>query len=143
MKNEFGRNQVSVDELLDRLETVDQGEALFLARLGGDDPARSRARRSMLEATKRGGREHELGAAQHRVTHWVNTWFSGGFEIAGYGRDITPAEAAVKAAPAVLDAIGALVVGDLLSTDDFEALMGPWRELTGDHPAGGETPGTD
>ena len=86
----------------------------------------------MLDAARRGGRERELGAAQREVTRWVNTWFSGGFEIAGYGRDVTPAEAAVKAAPAVLDAIGALVVGDLLSTDDLETLIGPWRELTGE-----------
>ena len=41
MKSEFGRNQVQVDELLERLEKVDQGEALFLAGIGGDETARS------------------------------------------------------------------------------------------------------
>ena len=132
MENEFGRNQVQVDELLERLEKVDQGEALFLAGIGGDDEARSRARTAMLDAARRGGRERELGAAQQKVSRWLNTWFSGGYEIAGYGRDVTPGEAAVNAAPAILDAIGALVVGDLLSTDDFETLIGPWRELTGE-----------
>jgi hypothetical protein len=132
MKSEFGRNQIQVDELLERLEKVDQGEALFLAGISGGDEARSQARTAMLDAARRGGRERELGAAQDEVTRWLNTWFSGGHEIVGYGRDITPAEAAVNAAPAVLDAIGALVVGDLLSTDDFETLIGPWRELTGE-----------
>lgn len=111
---------------------MDQGQALFLAGLGGDDPARSRARDAMLEAAKRGGRRRELRRAQDEVTHWVSLWFSGGYQISGYGRDITPAQAAVDAAPLVLDAVGALVVGDLLSTEDFETLIGPWRELVPD-----------
>ena len=129
MKKEFGRNQAQVDELLERLEKVDRGQALFLGGMGGADPARSRARLAVLDAARRGGRERELRAAQQEVARWLNTWFSGGFEIAGYGRDITPAQAAVDASPLVLDAVGALVVGDLLSTDDFEILIGPWREL--------------
>lgn len=83
----------------------------------------------MVEAARRGGREAELRRAQEHVTRWVNRWFSGGYKLSGYGRDITPAQAAVAAAPLVLDAVGALVVRDLLSTDDFEALIGPWREL--------------
>ncbi len=131
MKNEFGPNQRHVDELLERLKTVDQGQALFLAGLGGDDPALRGAREAMLEAAKRGGRERELRAAQKEVTRWVNTWFSGGFQISGYGRDITPAQAAVDASPVVLDAVGAQVVFDLLSAEDLEALMGPWNELVG------------
>jgi hypothetical protein len=140
MTNEFGPNQVSVDALLERLEKLDHGEALFLAGLATQAPERDPARRAMVEAAQRGGREREMRAAQAEVTRWVNTWFSGGFEVAGYGRDITPAQAAVDAAPVVLDAIGALVVGDLLSTDDYEALMGPWQELTGDHPTVSGTP---
>ena len=35
----------------------------------------------------------------------------------------------MHAAPVVLDAVGALVVRDLLPPDDFEVLIGPWREL--------------
>jgi hypothetical protein len=59
----------------------------------------------------------------------VNRWFAGGPRIAGYGRDITPAQAAIDAAPAVLDAVGALVVEDLLAADAVEVLTLPWREL--------------
>jgi hypothetical protein len=129
MKNEFGPNQANVDQLLERLEHVDQNQALFLSGFDNDDPARHRARQALLEAAASAGRERYLKAAQDEVTHWVNTWFSGGFQIAGYGRDITPAEAAVGAAPAVLDAIGALVMSDLISTADMEALTGPWQEL--------------
>jgi hypothetical protein len=136
-KREFGPNQDQVDELLERLETVDHGQALFLAGLAANDSAERRgARRAMTEAARRAGRERELRAAQDEVTHWVNTWFSGGFQLAGYGRDITPAQAAVDAAPVVLDAIGALVVGDLLSPDEVDALMGPWRELAEDTVSG-------
>lgn len=129
VKDEFGPNQDQVDALLERLELVDQGQALFLAGLAADDPARHAARQAMLKAARRGRRENELRAAQDAVTRWVNSWFSGGFQISGYGRDITPGEAAVNAAPVVLDAIGALVVRDLLPADEFEALIGPWQEL--------------
>lgn len=134
MKNEFGPNQAQVDALLKRLEMVDQGQALLLAGLAADDSARQGPRRAMLEAARRGRREKELRRAQREITRWVNTWFSGGFQLSGYGRDITPGEAAVGAAPVILDAIGALVVRDLLEADDFEALIGPWREL--DAPPG-------
>jgi hypothetical protein len=129
VKNEFGPNQDDVDQLLERLESVDQNQALFLASFDGEDPARRRARNAMRDAANAAGRERQLKAAQDEVTRWVNTWFSGGFQLSGYGRDITPAEAAVGAAPIVLDAIGAAVLRDLLSPDDLEALAGPWAEL--------------
>lgn len=135
-RNEFGPNQAQVDALLERLEAVDQGQALLLANLASDDPARRHARQVMLEAARRAGREKELKRAQQEVTRWVNTWFSGGFQISGYGRDITPGEAAVHAAPVVLDAVGALVVRDLLEADDLDALIGPWRELDAGGGAG-------
>ena len=129
MKNEFGPNQDAVDQLLERLERVDHGQALFLASFGADDPSRHRARGALREAARTASRERQLKAAQDEVTRWVNTWFSGGIEISGYTRDITPAQAAVGAAPMVLDAIGALVMRDLISTDDLELLTGPWQEL--------------
>lgn len=130
-KSEFGPNEKAVDALLERLETVDHGQALFLASLAGDDGERSSARRRLLEAARRAGRQRELDAAQREVTRWVNTWFSGGYQLSGYGRDVTPGEAAVGAAPVVLDAVGALVARDLIPPDDFDALIGPWRELDG------------
>jgi hypothetical protein len=135
-KKDFGPNQDEVDAFLERLETVDQGQALFLAGLASDDGARHAAREAMREAARRGGREAAVDRAQQEVTRWVNTWFSGGFQLSGYGRDITPAQAAVDAAPVVLDAISALVVRDLLTQDDFEILIGPWRELDAPAPGG-------
>ena len=133
-RKEFGPNQDEVDALLERLETVEQNQALMLAGLTGPDPELQAARQAMLTAARRGGREAQLDRAQKEVTRWVNTWFTGGFPISGYGRDISPAEAAVNAAPVVLDAVGALVVRDLLRPEDFDALMGRWREL--DPPPG-------
>jgi hypothetical protein len=129
-RNEFGPNQAEVDGLLERLETVDQNQALFLASFDSDDPARHEARLAMRTAAKGAGRERALKAAQQEVTRWMNTWFSGGFQIAGYGRDITPAQAAVGAAPLVLDAVGGMVLRDVLPADAFATLMGPWEELT-------------
>lgn len=133
-KKEFGPNQGQVDALLERLETVDQGQALFLANLAGDDPERHAAREAMIAAARRGHRERELHDAQHEVTRWVNMWFTGGFQISGYGRDVTPGEAAVGAAPVILDAVGGLVVRDLLADVDFETLIGPWRMLDSKEP---------
>jgi hypothetical protein len=129
-RNEFGPNQAEVDRLLERLETVDQNQALFLAGFDSDDPARHDARLAMRTAAKGAGRERELKAAQQEVTRWMNTWFSGGFQIAGYGRDITPAQAAVGAAPIILDAVGALVLRDILPADVLGTLLAPWQELT-------------
>lgn len=129
MKNEFGPNQDEVDRLLERLETVDQSQAMFLASLSGDDPERRRAREAVLDAARAAKRERELKAAQAEVTQWVNMWFTGGFQISGYGRDVSPAQAAVNAAPVVLDAIGALVMRDRLAAEDVDLLTAPWREL--------------
>lgn len=132
LKSEFGPNQERVDALLVRLENVDQVQAMFLAGLAADDPERRRAREAMLTAARRGGREKELHRAQEEVKRWVNGWFSGGPQLSGYGRDVTPGEAATGAAPLVLDAIGATVVSDLLRADDVEILTAPWRELWGE-----------
>jgi hypothetical protein len=129
VKKEFGPNQAAVDAFLERLEMVDDGQALLLASLAGDDPERRRAREAMVAAARHSARERELGAAQDEVERWMNVWFSGGPQLAGYGRDISSAEAAAGAAPAVLDAIGALVVKDLLQPDDLETLIGPWNEV--------------
>ena len=128
-KKEFGPNQDAVDALLMRLESVTQVEAMLLAGISGDDPERHLARQAMLDAAHRAGRERELKAAQGEVQDWVNSWFTGGPQISGYGRDVSPGEAAVAAAPAVLDAIGALVVRDLLTREQVEVLTGPWNEL--------------
>ena len=132
MNNEFGPNQDEVDRLLERLETVDQSQAMFLASLADDDPERRRARQAVLEAARAAKRERELKAAQAEVTQWVNMWFTGGFQISGYGRDVSPAQAAVNAAPVVLDAIGALVMRDRLSPEEVDLLTAPWRELLGE-----------
>ena len=129
MKKEFGPNQDAVDQLLERLERVDHHQALFLASFGANDPARDQARRAVPEAARAARREKQLKAAQAEVTRWVNTWFSGGIELSGYTRDITPAQAVVRAAPMVLDAVGALVMQDRISPDDFDLLTGPWQEL--------------
>jgi hypothetical protein len=108
---------------------VEQHQALLLAGIATADPELRAARERMLTAARRAGREAQLDRAQQEVTRWVNTWFTGGFPISGYGRDISPAEAAVNAAPVVLDAIGALVVRDLLDPETFETLIGRWREV--------------
>ena len=128
-KKEFGPNQEAVDALLVRLESVTQVEAMLLAGMTADEPERHQARQAVLDAAHRAGRERELKRAQDEVRDWVNSWFTGGPQIAGYGRDVSPGEAAVAAAPAVLDAIGALVVRDLLTPEQVEVLTGPWNEL--------------
>ena len=129
MKADYGPNQDEVVALLKRLKAVDQSQALFLAGLASDDADHRDARETLLGTARAGGREAELQRAQDEVKRWVNRWFTGGFQIAGYGRDITPADAAVGAAPVVLDAVGALVLRDLLDAETFEMLIGPWREL--------------
>ncbi len=129
MKNEFGPNQDAVDAILERLDRVTHEMAMFLGTFEPDAPERRTARDAMRRAAIDSGREKQVRAAQREVEAWVNNWFAGGPMIAGYGRDITPAEAAARAAPAVLDAVSATVVADLLSESDVAALTDPWRAL--------------
>jgi hypothetical protein len=67
-KKEFGPNQDEVDRLLERLETVDQHQALFLASLDDEYPARHAARLAYRAAAKKAGRQRELQAAQDCAT---------------------------------------------------------------------------
>ena len=129
MKQEFGPNQDRVDAVLARLDVITHEMAMFLATFDPDAPERRRARETMRRAAASGGREQAISAAQREAEAWVNRWFSGGPLIAGYGRDITPAEAAARAAPAVLDEVGATVVADLLTEEDLYVLTTPWRAL--------------
>ena len=129
MKNEFGPNQDQVDELLERLEHVTHEMAMFLGTFDPHAPDRRRARQAMRQAAIDAGRERELGNAQREVEAWLNDWFAGGPMIAGYGRDITPAEAVARAAPVVLDAVGGTVAADLLTEPDLDVLAAPWRAL--------------
>ena len=132
MQNEFGPNQDEVDAMLERLDRVTHEMAMFLGTFDPDAPEHRAAREAMRRAAIGSGREKQLRAAQREVEAWVNRWFAGGPQIAGYGRDITPAEAAARAAPAVLDAVGATVVADLLEPNDLEALVAPWRAVWDD-----------
>jgi hypothetical protein len=133
VKNEFGPNQERVDALLVRLEHVTHEMAMFLGTFDSEAADRRRARAAMRQAALDSGRGSALSSAQHEVEAWVNDWFAGGPLIAGYGRDITPAEAAARAAPIVFDAIGATVVADLLTEDEAEVLTAPWKALWTDH----------
>jgi hypothetical protein len=129
-RKEFGPNQDQVDAVLARLQSVDYGEALVLASLGGDGRDRRAAREVMLTAARSSGRQKALRAAEEEVRLWVNRWYAGGPQISGYGRDISPAQAALDAAPAILDAVGAMVVGDLLPAEEVDTLTGPWSAVT-------------
>lgn len=129
MKNEFGPNQDQVDAMLERLDHVTHEMAMFLGTVEADAPDRRRARQAVRQAAIDARRVRELGAAQREVEAWVNRWFAGGPMIAGYGRDITPAEAVARAAPVVLDAVGATVMADRLDPDDLDLLTAPWRSL--------------
>jgi hypothetical protein len=129
VKQEFGPNQDRVDGVLERLDVITHEMAMFLGTFDPDAPERRHARDAMRRAAATGGREPAIRAAQREVEAWVNRWFAGGPMIAGYGRDTTPAEAGARAAPAILDAVGATVVADLLREDDLDVLTAPWRAL--------------
>lgn len=139
-RKEFGPNQDDVDAVLARLQSVDYGEALVLASLAGDVGGRTAARAAMVGLARSSGREKALRAAEEEVRLWVNRWYAGGPQISGYGRDISPAEAARDAAPVIMDAVGAMVVGDLLPADEVDTLTGPWSAATEDRPLDPTTP---
>ena len=115
--------------MLARLDVITHEMAMFLGTFDPDAPERRRARDTMRRSAATGGREEAVRAAQREVEAWVNSWFAGGPMIAGYGRDTTPAEAGARAAPAILDAVGATVVADLLTEEDLDIVTTPWRAL--------------
>lgn len=124
------RSDQDVDDVLARADRLDNGGLLVLAAGSGSsaelDPARGRARETI----------HRLGldAALERMEEAVVVWSfaevprtSGGWAWAAPGQDLA-ADLRRQAAPALLDAVMATMLGTELDEGDRDLLLAPWRE---------------
>lgn len=134
---EYGPNDGQVLRFLEQVSnlTVAQARRLVEARSQSTDPGGERAERAVRRAALMSDRTDALEAAQAAIGAWGRSWgvpWFGRSRRVYWDRHVSVGDAAAQAAamPALLDAIGALVVHDLLDPSEFETLMGPWLAAT-------------
>jgi hypothetical protein len=128
----FGPNHEVIVDFLDRIRGLGEGEALALsAAWQAQDGGRRRlAWRALRRAVAQMDLDDALEAAQSSIRSWSNR----AQPLAGYGdptggSGLMRAQVMREAAPALVDAVSALVVGGMLDGADFEALYGPFRSI--------------
>ena len=137
---EFGPNEPAVERFLDRLELLGDDDLLRLVAAweGGSGERRKAAWRSARRAAAAGKREDAIKRAQSAVLSWSNRrsplisdtfagTFAAGNQMSG--------DIARNAMPALVDAVGALVVRDAVPAEVFEELYGPFDSLVEDDRA--------
>ncbi len=124
--HQYGPNQTAVESFIARAGELDREEALalFEARvawfeLRADSSAERSSLQSALKAAARGGRLGAYQQARQRA--------AAAFREARRG-EVGPW---LSVAFAVSNAVGALVVADLLAQRDFQLLYGPWQQAVG------------
>jgi hypothetical protein len=125
----------ALDLLLDSLGplTEDQLFVLIEAWHEQDEAARRRAwTRAKAEISRR-RLDRSLERARHHVARWAAAGRNDYHGIGGLlGLPSQDARLRTEAAPAVLDAVAGLLVGDALEDDERLALLAPWRALDED-----------
>jgi hypothetical protein len=126
-----------LDTMLARLPTLGEEAVRVLHATwdGGDVELRMRAWQhgKRLLADQRA--EATYRAASEQVQRWARDYTSGRtglpYELDQSFRDIGRLDLRIAAAPALLDAILASLVGDALEGDERDELLAPWLEATG------------
>ena len=133
----YGPNDVDVLRFLERVSNLTVVEARRLAsiRAASDDPGGERAERLVRRAALMAGRTEELESAQAAIRAWSKFWgvpWFGRSRRVYWDRRVSVADAKAMAAamPALIEAIGAIVVRDVLEPSDFDVLLEPWLEAT-------------
>jgi hypothetical protein len=133
----FGPNSDAVLELLGRVGALGPEQAERLVSFWSAIPAAERAdaHAAAQETAERSGRRSAARAAQTEALRWLNEesgssdlWGSEG--ASGHTRDWAQIQS--EAFPAVLDAVAATVLADLLAPPAVETLLGPWDAAIGE-----------
>jgi len=123
----------TIDELLDRLPAVTAEDALLMAQLWEEEDAtgRQRAWQRAKAAIERAGLGEVLDRAREDVGFWMQATPADYQGISGLmGREGGHVSVRRAAAPAVLDAVAALLAEGDLQSADFDLLTRPWRIAT-------------
>ena len=135
----------ALDAILLRLPDLSEDEVrvLHAAWEGGDVALRSRAWQHGKRNLAERGSDGILRGAQDQVQRWMRDYASGrsatptGIDPSFV--DVQRLDVRIAAAPAILDALLGVLVGDELDEDEREELMRPWEEATTPPvPVGGE-----
>lgn len=128
---------LALDTILDRIPTLDleQTRVLHATWEGGDAALRRRAWQHGKRALADVGLEEAQRNASDVVRRWVSDFASGQTALPlGMDRsfiDQDRLDLRIAAAPALLDAILAALVGDELDPEERDELVAPWLEATG------------
>jgi hypothetical protein len=126
---EFGPNTELVEQLFDRLNRVTGAEvsALVLAWRAQPKEDLRVAHRNLQElADEDSGWKGQLQKAQDEVLAWIN---GNSTRVTSASVPVAPAGPREVVGPAVADAIAALVMADVLETEDAQTLYAPWAEV--------------
>jgi hypothetical protein len=133
-------SQAELDTLLASMDLMTDDDAWFLADQWGleDAAERKRAWASAKTAIEERGLMKELDRVRGSIGGWMAASKSDFQGVAGLmGSAGSGAGARQSAAPALVDAVAALLAGDGLSDDEAGVLLRPWQALGGeeDEPA--------
>jgi hypothetical protein len=123
----------TIDQLLDQLPAVTSEDALLMAQLWEEEDSASRQRawqraKTSIERAKLG---EVLDRAREDVGFWMQATRSDFQGISGLlGQEGDHVSVRRAAAPAVLDAVAALLAERDLQASDFDLLTRPWRIAT-------------
>jgi len=124
----IGRN-AELDALFDRLPRLDRGDLLALAAEHAEgDPEREAAWETVRQVVSANHLEPGLDEVRVRVGTWATHLSALTVQQLGAGlSDQLLAEARREAAPAVLDAAVAFLLGAMIAEGQRAALLRPWE----------------
>jgi hypothetical protein len=128
-----GRN-TQLDTLFARLPRLDRGDLLALAAAHAQgDPEREEAWKNVRDAVSVDHLEPDLDRVRSRIGTWATHLSALTVQQLGAGlSDQLLADARREAAPAVLDAAVAFLLGARISDGDRAALMRSWESVVGE-----------
>ena len=135
-------SQAELDTLLASLDLITDDDAWFIADQWSQEDAaeRKRAWASAKAVIEKRGLMRELDRIRGSIGGWMATKGSDFQGIDGLlGSAGSGAGARQSAAPALVDAVAALLAGDGLSDDEAGVLLRPWQAFGADE----DEPGND
>lgn len=138
----YGPNDTAVLKFLAQVArmTLDQARAMARLRAQIQPETLERAGWAMDRAAMMSGRTEALEGARDAIRVWRRfrtgvPWFGRAMRVYWRRPPKGHYETMAEATPALLDAIGALVVRDVLDAPTFSLLYGPWAAATAVRPA--------
>ena len=131
-------DQAAAEAILQRMLMVTEDQTRMLRALweGGDAEVRKRAWEHGKQALKAEHGEHVYEEANDAVTRWVRDYATG--RIGMYSNvmdfsflDQNRLQFRIEAAPPILDALLASLVGDSLPAHESAELLAPWSAIIG------------